>query len=139
MKIILLTLVAVFVGGMSLQARSGALLAPSFTAPSGCPPQAIEQVRAAFNRPDCKFVGGQYVNRSAHVRYSGDTKALNGMLAALAKCPEVVLTFQFTKQANEAGDWSVSSEPGSKQFIFHVAVNLQSERIKREEVRIPGH
>ena len=137
MKTILLTLLAVFSGTMPLLARGGALLTPSFTAPQGCPTEVMNQVRAAFNRSDCKFVGGHYVNRSTRVRYSGDTKALNGMLADLAKSPGVVLTIQFTEKFSEPGDWSVSSQPGSNQFIFQVVVNLESERIKLDELRVP--
>jgi hypothetical protein len=137
MKTILLTLVAVFSGTMPLLARGMTLSKPSFTAPHGCPRQVVNQVRAALDRPDCKFVGGQLASRSTHLRYSGDIKALNGMLADLAKCPGVVLTIHFTSKFSEPGDWSVRSQKGYNQFIFQVLVNLQAERIKVEELRLP--
>ncbi|HEX5176638.1 MAG TPA: hypothetical protein VFV83_06400 [Chthoniobacteraceae bacterium] len=137
LKSTLLTLLAVFSGTILGLARSGVVLAPSFAAPDGCPPQVMKQVRAALNRGDCKFVRGEYVNRSTHLRYSGGTKALNEMLAELTKCPGVVLTIETAEKFNGPGDWSVSSQPGSNQFLFHVVVNLQSERIKREELRVP--
>jgi hypothetical protein len=137
MKIILLTLAVVFSGTMPLLARSSALAKPSFASPTSCPTQVVIQVSDALNRPDCKFIGGQLASRSTHLRYSGDTKALNGMLADLAKCPGVVFTIQFTDNFIESGDWSVSSQPGSNQFIFQVLVNLQSERIKLDELRVP--
>lgn len=71
------------------------------------------------------------------MRYKGDTKALNGMLTDLAKCPGVLLTIQFDNKFSDPGDWSVSSQPGSTQFIFQVMVNLKSERIKLDELRVP--
>jgi hypothetical protein len=138
MKIILLALVAVVCGTMPLLARSMALSKPSFTAPHGCPTQVVNQVSAALSRLDCKFVGGQLASRSTHLRYDGDTKALNGMLSDLAKCPGVALTLQFTNNFVEPGDWSVGSVARYQgTFAFSVLANLKSERIKVGELRFP--
>lgn len=119
-------------------AWSGPLSAPSFAAPTDCPPAVMNQVSAALNRRDAKFLGGRFFGAFSHfMRYGGDTKDLNGMLADLAACPGLRLSVGFATNFTEAADWTVSNSFSATNFIFRVQVNLRSDRLRLEELVIP--
>lgn len=125
-------------GDISLRAWSGPLSTPSFSAPKDCPVVVMNQVSAALNRRDARFLGGRFFGFSQHwMRYGGDAKALNGMLADLAACPGMTLSVGFSTNFTEAADWAVSDSAGSTNFTFRVQVNLKSDRLHVGELVIP--
>ncbi len=127
------------IGVASAAASSGPLSSPSFTAPKDCPPAVMQQVSAALNRCDAKFLGGQFFGRSSRfMRYGGDTKALNGMLADLAACPGMILSIAFSTNFHQPADWTVSDSFGGTNFNFRVQVNVKSTRLRLEELVIPA-
>lgn len=133
-----MALLAGAIGVVSVAAWSGPLSVPSFTAPKDCPPAVRQQVSAALNRRDAKFLGGQFFGAfSQSMRYGGDSKALNGMLADLAACPGMVLSIAFSTNFYQPADWMVSSSPGGTNFIFRVQVNVRSTQLRLEELVIP--
>lgn len=120
-------------------AWSGPLSTPAFSAPKDCPREVMNQVSAALNRRDAKFLGGQFFGAYNHsMRYGGDTKALNAMLTDLAACPGMILSVGFSTRFNEPADWTVSDSHGGTNFVFRVQVNLKSERLKLDELVIPA-
>lgn len=125
-------------GDISLRAWSGPLSAPSFSAPKDCPVVVMNQVSAALNRREARFLGGRFFGAFHHsMSYGGDAKALNGMLADLAACPGMSLSVGFSTNFTEAADWTVSDSAGSTNFIFRVQVNLKSDRLRLGELVLP--
>ena len=120
-------------------ALAGDLTEPGVALPTGYPKAAQEQVLAALNRPDCKFLKGHFINWHTTLLYAGETKALNQFLDALAKCPSVTLHVSFTTDPvpRDDGrcDWFVSHDAHANSF--QVRVNLKSERLKLPELRLP--
>ena len=108
--------------------------------PQDYPKAAQEQVMAALQRPDCKFLKGSFVNCHTSLLYAGETKALNLFLEALAKCPGVTLHVSFTSDPlpGDGGqcDWFVSHDAHANSF--HVRVNLKSERLKLPDLHLPA-
>ena len=127
------------IGVASAAAWSGPLTSPSFTAPRDCPPAVMQQVSAALNRRDATFLGGQFFGAFSHsMRYGGDSKALNGMLADLAACPGMILSIAFSTNFHQPADWTVADSHGGTNFIFRVQVNVKSTRLRLEELVIPA-
>lgn len=124
---------------ISAFAWSGPLSAPAFTPPGYCPQAVFDQVSAALNRRDAKFVEGHFFGaRENSMSYRGDTKALNGMLADLAVCQGMHLTMGFATNLTADADWLVSTRSSSSNFLFHVQVNTRSTRVKLAELAIPA-
>lgn len=118
-------------------ALMGELKEPGVAHAQGYPQVAQEQVRAALTRPDCKFLGGRFLNSHTSLLYAGDTKALNQFLDALAKCPGVTLHVSFVADPipGEPCDWHVSHMAHENRF--HVRVNLKSARVKLADLHLP--
>lgn len=120
-------------------ALAGDLTEAGVALPAGYPKAAQDQVMAALERPDCKFLKGHFINWHTSLLYAGETKALNQFLDALAKCPGVTLYVSFTTDPvpRDDGqcDWFVSHDAHANSF--HVRVNLKSERLKLPELRLP--
>ncbi len=91
------------------------------------------QIQAVLERPDCKFLGGQFINFSTTLRYESETAALSLFLEELAKCPETSLTISFSKEFLEECDWEVQHRPNH----FHIRVNLNSTRMDLEKLALP--
>ena len=118
-------------------ALAGELKEPGVAHAQGYPQAAQEQVRAALTRPDCKFLGGRFINWHTSLLYAGETKALNLFLDALAKCPGVTLHISFVEDPilSAGSDWHVSHDAHANSF--HIRVNLKSERIKLPDLHLP--
>ncbi|PAW73943.1 MAG: hypothetical protein B9S33_22295 [Pedosphaera sp. Tous-C6FEB] len=101
------------------------------------PEVARQQVMAALNRSDSKFLKGRFINSFTSLFYAGETKALNLFLADLAKCAGVTLSVSFASDpvAGEPCDWVVSHDAHANHF--QVRVNLKSERIKLSDLTLP--
>lgn len=136
---ILVACAAWMVAGASAFAWSGPLSVPTFTSPTNCPQAVSDQGSAALNRRDAKFVEGRFFGFQQHsMIYRGDTKALNGMLADLAACPRMLLTVAFVTNLTADADWSVGSQLSPSNFLFRVAVNTSSARVKLPEMVMPA-
>jgi hypothetical protein len=138
MKTGILNLLVLLATALDAAAWSGPLSCPQYYAPKGCPVAVMNQVGAALNRKDCKFVSGRFFSLSASYSYSGNTFALNSFLKGLSECPGVQLTIRKTKDYGGAGDWRVYTHLTEKRFMFLITVNLNSERIVAEGIRIPS-
>jgi hypothetical protein len=115
-------------------ALAGKLDSPGVAFMGGYPKDAQAKVMAVLTRADCKFLGGHFVNSFTSLRYQGETRALNLFLDDLVKCPGVTVQVGFKKLDDEC-DWRVSHEAYPNRF--HVEVNLNSKRVKIEDVYIP--
>ena len=119
-------------------ALAGDLTEPGLAFPSDFPVAARTQISESLKHPDCKFLGGRFVNWITHLKYSGDTKGLNGFLDTLAKCPGVAVAVRFSDEEFEAGcDWTIDHISGGDTCHLNVKVNLKSTRIKLTELAIP--
>jgi hypothetical protein len=116
---------------------AGDLKEPGVAFSQSYPDGARQQVMAALNRPDSKFLKGRFINWHTSLFYAGETKALNLLLADLAKCAGVTLTVLFTSDpvGAEPCDWVVSHD--SMRNHFAVRVNLKSDRIKLADLALP--
>lgn len=116
---------------------AGDLTEPGVAFSQSYPDGARQQVMAALQRSDCKFLKGRFINWHTTLFYAGETKALNLFLADLAKCPGVTLSVSFTADpvAGEPCDWAISHDSMTNRFA--VRVNLKSERIKLPDVSLP--
>ena len=115
-------------------AEAGSLDSPGVAFPGDYPKDARDQVMAALTRKDCKFLGGEFVNWFTTLRYQGETKALNLFLGDLAKCPGVTVHVGLKKLDDEC-NWRVSHDAQGNRF--QVEVNLNSKRVKLEDLYIP--
>jgi hypothetical protein len=115
-------------------AEAGTLDSPGVAFSGDYPKAAQDQVMAALTRKDCKFLGGHFVNWFTTLRYGGDTTALNLFLGDLAKCPGATVHVGF-KKLDDGCDWRVSHDAHGNRF--QVEVNLNSKRIKIEDLYIP--
>ena len=130
---------ALMVSALSAFAWSGPLSAPAFSPPPNCPQAVFDQVSAALNRRDAKFVEGRFFGvHQNSMSYRGDTKALNGMLADLSACAGMSLSVGFVTNLTADADWSVSAHASPTNFLFHVQVNAGSSRVKLPELVIPS-
>lgn len=118
-------------------ALAGELKEPGVAHAQGYPQAAQEQVMAALNRPDCKFLKGNFINSHTSLLYAGETKALNQLLGDLAKCPGVTLHVSFATDLipGQPCDWVLSHDAHANSF--HVRVNLKSNRLKLSELSLP--
>lgn len=128
---------AFFAAATNALGLAGDLKEPGVAFSQNYPDGARQQVMAALNRPDCKFLKGNFINWHTSLFYAGETKALNLLLADLAKCAGVTLTVLFTSDpvAAEPCDWVVSHD--SMRIHFAVRVNLKSDRIKLPDLTLP--
>lgn len=139
MKIRLASLVvaALVVTSTNAFALAGELKEPGVAFSQGYPEAARQQVMAALNRPDCKFLKGNFISWHTSLLYAGETKALNLFLDDLAKCPGVTLHVSFATDPipGQPCDWVVAHDAHSNRF--HFRVNLKSERVKLPELYLP--
>lgn len=117
---------------------AGELAEPGLAFPEGFPGRTRTNLMAALRCPDCKFLGGGFINWITTLHYGGDTAALNRFLAGLAKCPGVRLSVRFGAESTLAGcDWMIASHSATDPFQFVVRVNLKSARLRLEDLIIP--
>lgn len=110
------------------------LKTPSVAHSAGYSQEAAAAVRQALTRKDAKFLGGFGLNSWTTLRYAGETRALNLFLDDLAKCPGVTVSVSF-RRLNDELDWRVGHSAYENRF--QVEVNLNSKKIKVDEVVIP--
>jgi hypothetical protein len=121
----------------SVLALGGKLTSPGqLSFPKDYPESTRTRFLAALQRPDSKFLGGDFVNSVSNLRYGGDTKALHRFLDALATCPGATVSISFVAGFDEEADWRVSHN-GHKANRFHVQINLRSKQIHLEDLVIP--
>jgi hypothetical protein len=110
---------------------------PQLAFPAGFPESDRTNIMASLSRPDCKFVGGSFINSFTSLKYSGDTLALNLFLEGLVKRPGVVLAVRFhTDRTSDDCDWFVSHD-AHKPREFSVHLNMKSSQIKLDDLVIP--
>ena len=110
---------------------------PQLAFPHDFPESARANILASLRRPDCKFLGGSFINSFTSLKYGGDTLALNLFLEGLVKRPGVVLAVRFhTDRTSDNCDWFVS-HMASNPCELTVHVNLKSLQIKVDGLVIP--
>jgi hypothetical protein len=119
-------------------ALAGDLSEPGIALPAHYTETVRSNIMAALRQPDCRFLGGRFLNSHTSLNYAGNTRALNFFLDGLAKCAGVTLSVSFTFDAlpDDRCDWHVSHQAGPNRF--HVRVNLKSSQIKLAELVIPA-
>ena len=98
------------------------------------PEHARKQVRAAFETENCGFIGGRSTMRVSTLHFAGNTTAINDQLQKLASCPAATVSVSF-EQIDHKCDWRIVHSV--KDNMFRVVVNLESNQIELEELRIP--
>ena len=118
-------------------ALAGDLSEPGIAFPASFPEPAKLRIMESLKHPDCKFLGGRFVNSFTSLDYSGETRGLNLFMEGLAKCPGVVLAVRFKQDGFAEGcDWMVAHMAGDPcQLTVHV--NLKSPRLKLEDLVVP--
>jgi hypothetical protein len=118
-------------------ALAGDLSEPGIALPAHYPATARSNIMAALRQPDCRFLGGHFLNSHTSLNYAGSTRALNLFLDGLARCAGVTLSVSFTSDSlpDEHCDWHVSHQADANRF--HVRVNLKSAQINLAEMVIP--
>ena len=94
--------------------------------------QYRHEIYQALNAEGSVFRGGMGVNARSFLNFDGDSQALNQMMLELSECPATRVTCEF-KKSNSQCDWQIVHKDRS----FHVTVNLNSKRLRRDEVSIP--
>lgn len=94
--------------------------------------QYRHEIYQALNAEGSVFRGGMGVNARSFLNFDGDSTALNQMMLELSKCPATRVTCEF-KKVNGGCDWQILHEHRS----FQVTVNLNSNRVRRDEVSVP--
>ena len=119
-------------------ALAGELKEPGLAFPEGFSESARTNIMASLRRPDCKFLGGQFINSFTSLKYAGDTLALNLFLDGLAKCPGVTLSIRLDadRPDHEEGDWMVGHNAHQPSNLT-MYVNLKSSKIKLGQLVIP--
>jgi hypothetical protein len=119
-------------------AMAGHLNSPSLAFPAEFPEASRTNIIAALTQPEYKFVGGEFVNSSTQLYYSGDTQALNHFLQRLSKCPDVNLSITFVLRIDmePAATWCVSHTAGNAAQLY-VQVNFNARQIHLEGLVLP--
>ena len=99
-----------------------------------------QQVTAALESDDLKFVRGFSVTRFTTLIYQGDTIPLNKLLGKFSKCPEFSIHVSF-KHASDCGHYlygnDFSIHQSGIETKVHVIINTASERIDLEKLYLP--
>ena len=95
-------------------------------------PQYRHQVFRALNAQGSTFRGGMGFNARSFLNFEGDSKAINQMMREFSECPATRVTCEF-KKVNGHCDWQIVHDDRS----FHVTVNLNSDRVRRDDVSVP--
>lgn len=127
-------------GGVTLPAfgLAGDLREPGLAFPVDFPDSARAAITAALRQPGAGFAGGRFINWTTTLRYEGNTQALNRFLDGLVQCPGIAVSVRFQPRHGDTDcEWTVShsaEEPGD----VTVHVNLQSGRVRLEDLVIPA-
>ncbi|GDY19267.1 hypothetical protein LBMAG56_06120 [Verrucomicrobiota bacterium] len=112
---------------------------PGLAFPKDFPTATRTNLMAVLQRTDCTFLGGNGFNSDTHLKYGGDTQALNRFLDALTKCPGLTLSIRFYRyDETEKLDWAVDHSAWREPNSLCVRVNLNSKRIKLDDLAVPG-
>ncbi len=111
---------------------------PGLAFPKDFPAATRTNLMAVLQRPDCTFLGGKGFNSDTHLKYGGDTLALNLFLDALTKCPGLTLSMRFYRyREDEKCDWTVQHSGIREPTHICVRVNLNSKLVKLDDLAVP--
>jgi len=113
-----------------------ALRSANVSSSADYPASAEQQVQAALQRKDCKFLRGIWINGRTTIHYAGNAASLNGLVGDLVKCPGVTVSLRFRK-LNEQGDWLLLHDARRRANSFEIQINLNSKRIDLENLVLP--
>ncbi len=99
------------------------------------PESAREEIRNALTVGNSGFIDGATTMRQTTLNFTGDTTAINEMLLKLSKCPAVIVSVSFRKIDHEC-DWQLIYTTADN--TFRAFVNLHSEQIELEDLKIPS-
>ncbi len=137
-KATITSLMVSFAIAIRAMAAMGELSEPDLALPSDTPAAVRAKVAAVLDQPDCKYLGGTWFNDRSFLKYGGETLALNRFLETLSQCPGFTLSIRFYKFAeDEKLDWSVEHDSRLLGNKVIVRVNLNSTRIKLEDLVVP--
>jgi hypothetical protein len=119
-------------------ALAGKLDRPGLALPKDFPVATSTNLMAALQRPDGKFLGGTFFNSDTHLKYGGDTQALNLFLEALTKCPGLTLSIRFYRYDGDGElSWAVDHSAWREPKNVCVRVNLNAKHIKLDDLAVP--
>lgn len=119
-------------------ALKGKLDRPGLALPKDFPVATSTNLMAVLQRPDCKFLGGTFFNSDTHLKYGGDTLALNLFLDALTKCPGLTLSIRFYRYDGDGElSWAVDHSAWREPNNLCVRVNLNAKHIKLDDLAVP--
>ena len=98
------------------------------------PRYARTHVLAALKTENCDFIDGHSTMRVSTLNFAGNTTAINELLQKLADCPAAGVTVSFAEMEHKC-DWRVVHTVTGNEF--RVIVNLQSNQIVLDELKIP--
>lgn len=98
------------------------------------PETSQQKVRCALTQTGITFLEGHWTLISSTLKFAGDTKSFNNLLASLNACDETTMKIGFEK-LDASTDWIITHLTGANHF--HIVVNSQSKRIRLNELEIP--
>ena len=112
---------------------------PGLAIPKDFPAATRTNLLAVLERPECKFLGGSAFNSNTHLKYGGDTSALNRFLDALTRCPGLTLSIRFYPYGDDSGKlgWVVDHSGDREPQSVCVRVNLNSKCVILDDLAVP--
>ena len=130
--------VLLFASTLPAFALAGGLSHPGVAMPTNLPPAFHTNLTAALTDAKVKFLGGNFVNAFTSLRYGGETRALNGFLERLAKCPGIKLSVRFEIYADDQPqDWLLTHDAWHDAYAVCVRINLKSRRLQLADLVLP--
>jgi hypothetical protein len=97
----------VFGASFRVHAMAGELSSPSLAFPAAFPQESRTRVIAILGDPECKFLGGHFINADTTLEYGGKTAALNRLLEKLSQCDGIQVHLAFS--GGRAAAWTLSN------------------------------
>src|SRR5262245_17347778 len=103
-KTVLIAGLSLFAGMVGhVLALAGTLDQPGVAFPTSVPEAVRKTMMDSLKRPDCKYIGGSFINSFTSLKYGGDTKALNLFLSGLLNAPGTSVSVMFTRESAVEG------------------------------------
>ena len=136
--LLLVLAVLLFASTLRAFALAGELSEPGLAMPTNVPPAFSTNLTAALTDAKVKFLGGNFVNGFTALRYGGETRALNGFLERLAKCPGIKLSVRFENCADEQPQaWLLTHDAWHDGYAVCVRINLKSRQLQLADLVLP--
>lgn len=137
-RIPLVLIMLLFASTLRAFALAGELSEPGLAMPTNVPPAFSTSLSSALTDAKVKYLGGDFVNGFTALRYGGETRALNGFLERLAKCPGIKLSVRFESYADDPPqDWLLTHDAWHDGYAVCVRINLKSRQLQLADLVLP--